>query len=267
MRRQAVAGAEAIGLDPGVRACLFDLDGVLTRTATLYAKAWKKTFDTFLRGVDVHDMRRGEPFDEHADFEIYLDGRTRTDGIRGFLGSRGIEVPDGGPEDAPGTGTVHGIGAAQHEAFLSLLELYGPKVDQNSLRYVRAAREAGLSCAVVTSAGDAGAVLAAAGIAALFDAVIDDKIATALGLLGKPAPDGFLAAARGLEVEPADAAVFEDTLAGVDAARAGGFGTIVCVDRVGGGHDGLLRSHGATVLVGSLSDLLNPARRNPGLEG
>ena len=267
MSRQAVAVAEAIGLDAGVQACLFDLDGVLTRTATIHAKAWKKTFDTFLRGYDVHSMRRDAPFDEHTDYEAYLDGRTRADGIRAFLGSRGIEVPDGDSEDRPGTETVHGIGAAQQWAFLSLLELHGPKVDQDSLRYVRAARDAGLPCAVVTSAGDAGAVPAAAGIADLFDATVDGEVAAALGLLGKPAPDGFLAAPRALEVEPADAAVFEDSLAGVDATRAGGFGPIVGVDRLGRDHADLLRSHGATVLVENLSELLNPARKKPGLEG
>ncbi|HEX4790506.1 MAG TPA: HAD-IA family hydrolase [Actinospica sp.] len=267
MGRQTVAEAEVVGLDPGVRACLFDLDGVVTRTATIHAKAWKKTFDTFLRGFDVHSLRRDEPFDEHADYERYLDGRTRADGIRAFLGSRGIEVPDGDSDDLPGAETAHGIGAAQQWAFFSLLELCGPKVDQNSLRYVRAAREAGLACAVVSSAGDACAVLDAAGIADLFEATVDGKVATALGLLGKPAPDVFLAAAHGLEVEPADAAVFEGSLAGVDAARAGGFGTIVGVDRIGEGHSDLLRVHGATVLVENLSELLNPARRRPGLEG
>lgn len=267
MGRQAAVGAEAVGLDPGVHACLFDLDGVLTRTATIRAEAWKKTFDTFLRAYDVHSMRTDEPFDEQADYETYLDGRTSADGIRAFLASRGIEVPEGGPEDLPGTETVHGIDAAYRWAFLSLLELRGPAVDETSLRYVRAVREAGLPCAVVTSAGHAGAVLAAAGIEDLFDVAIDGEVVSALGLLGKPAPDDLLAGARALEADPAHTAVFEDSLAGVEAARAGGFGTIVGVDRLGRGHADLLRSRGATVLVDNLSELLNPARRKPGLEG
>lgn len=249
----------APGLDGEVHACLFDLDGVLTRTATIHAAAWKKTFDTFLRAYDVRSLRRDRPFDEHADYEKYLDGRTEHDGIRSFLASRGVEVPEGDSEDAPGTETVHGIAAAKQWAFVSLLEVHGPGMHEGSVRYVRAVREAGLPCAVVTSGGNVGAVLEAAGIAELFDVVVDGSDAAEKGLSGKPAPDGFLYAARTLGVDPAHAAVFEDALAGVQAARAGGFGTVVGVDRLGGDHAERLRASGASIVVPDLADLLRKA--------
>ena len=248
-----------LGLAPGARGCLFDLDGVLTQTAKIHAEAWKKTFDTFLHAYDRRTGRADRPFDQYSDYENYVDGRTREDGIRSFLASREIAVPDGGPDDAPGTESVYGIGEAKQWTFMSLLEQHGPQVYEGSVRYVRAAREAGLGCAVVTSSTNCAAILQAAEIAELFDATVDGHDVAALGLRGKPAPDSYLAGAKALGVDPAQAAVFEDALSGVEAGHAGGFGTVVGVDRVGGEHSEHLRRHGATLVVKDLSELLGTA--------
>lgn len=256
VRRQDGAGP-AVGLGAGVRACLFDLDGVLTRTSGIHARAWQKTFDTFLRAYDQHSMRQDDPFDVESDYEKYLDARPRAEGIRAFLGSRGIEVPEGGPDDAPATESVYGIGEAKQWVFLSLLEVQGPGAYEGAVHYLRVAREAGLPCAVVTSSANCGAVLAAAGIADLFDVWIDGRVVVERALRGVPAPDEYLAAAEALGVEPEAAAVFEGSVAGADAARAGGFGTVVGVDRLGGAeHRGLMRTHGADVVVEDPADLL-----------
>jgi len=248
--------ASDLGLGADVRACLFGLDGVLTRTAGLHAEAWKKTFDTFLRAYDTHSLRRDVPFDQQADFAEHLDGRREHDGIRSFLDSRGIEVPEGDPDDAPGTETVRGIAAAKRWVFVSLLETHGPGLDEGALRFLGAAGEAGLPCAVVTSTEQGGKVLRAAGIADRFDVVVDGAVAAEHGLPGKPAPDGHLYAARELGVAPSEAAVFEEALAGVEAARAGGFGTVVGVDRFGGQQGRRLWESGATVVVTDLAALL-----------
>lgn len=262
MARQANALAPSdLGLGAGVRACLFGLDGVLTRTAGLHAEAWQKTFDTFLRAYQTHSLRHDRPFDREADFAEYLDGRREHDGIRAFLASRGIRIPDGDPDDAPGTETVRGIAAAKHWVFHSLLETHGPGLDEGSARFLRAARAAGLDCAVVTSSEQGGRVLEAAGIADLFAVVVDAAVAAEHGLLGKPAPDGHLYAARALGVEPSAAAVVEEALAGVEAGRAGGFAAVVGVDRVGGQHGRRLWESGATAVVTDLADLLEHAGR------
>jgi HAD superfamily hydrolase (TIGR01509 family) len=242
-----------------VRACLFGLDGVLTRTAALHAQAWKKTFDTFLRAYDAHSLRKDRPFDEQDDFAEYLDGRSEDEGIRAFLDSRGIEVPDGDLDDAPGTETVQGVAAAKRWVFHSLLETHSPSVDEGSLRYLRAAHGAGVPCALVTTTEHGGKILEAAGIADDFAVVVDGAVAAEHGLLGKPAPDGHLYAARELGVDPAEAAVFEEALAGVEAARAGGFGTVVGVDRFGGQHGRRLWEAGATLVVTDLAELLEHA--------
>jgi HAD superfamily hydrolase (TIGR01509 family) len=261
MRSEKAHGAAAVGLDAAVRACLFDLDDVLTATSAIHAEAWKKTFDTFLRAYDVRSMRHDAPFDVHADYENHVEGRPSAEGIRAFLESRGIRVPEGDADDAPGTETVHGISAAKQWAFLSLLEARGPHVAEGSVRFVRAARQAGLPCAVVTCSADCDAVLAAAGIADLFQATVDGRVIVRRGLLGKPAPDEYLAAAAALGVEPAHTAVFEASLAGVEAARAGGFAEVIGVDRRGGGHGERLRERGADPVLGDLAELLaDPAR-------
>jgi len=240
-----------LGLPDRVKGCLFDLDGVLTPTAKVHAAAWKQMFDEFLRG-------RGErPFDELRDYDEYVDGRPRLDGVRAFLASRGIELPEGDPEDTPGTETVAGLGNRKNEIVLRMFRASGVEAYPGSVRYVEAARDAGLRRAVVSSSANTVEILASAGISDLFDSVVDGNVRRREGLQGKPAPDTFLFAARGLGLEAAQAAVFEDALAGVAAGRAGRFGLVVGVDRIG--QADALREHGADVVVTDLEELLDRA--------
>ena len=243
-----------LGLPNAIRACLFDLDGVLTQTAKIHAAAWKEMFDAFLRERAAQTGKSFEPFDPVADYDEYVDGKPRYDGVRSFLAARGIALPEGTPDDPPDAATVHGLGNRKNELVLAMIERQGVEVYEGSVRYVRAVRDAGLGRAVVTSSANADEVLAAAGIDDLFDVRIDGVVAAREHLEGKPAPDTFLAAARALEVAPDRAAVFEDALAGVAAGRAGRFGLVVGVDRVGQADE--LREHGADVVVGDLSELL-----------
>jgi len=243
-----------LGLPNAIRACLFDLDGVLTQTAKIHAAAWKEMFDAFLRERAAQSGESFEPFDPVADYDEYVDGKPRYDGVRSFLAARGIALPEGTPDDPPDAATVHGLGNRKNELVLAMIERQGVEVYEGSIRYVRAVRDAGLGRAVVTSSANADEVLAAAGIDDLFDVRIDGVVAAREHLEGKPAPDTFLAAARALEVAPDRAAVFEDALAGVAAGRAGRFGLVVGVDRVGQADE--LREHGADVVVGDLSELL-----------
>ncbi len=243
-----------LGLQENVRACLFDLDGVLTQTAKVHAAAWKQAFDEFL---SVRATARGEtfvPFDAVGDYDEYVDGKPREDGVRSFLAARAIELPEGDPEDPPSTETVHGLANHKNEIVLAMIRDDGVQPYPGSVRYVHAVRDAGLPRAVVSSSANAHAVLRAAGIADLFDAVIDGAQAEREHLHGKPAPDTFLAGARALGVEPAAAAVFEDALAGVAAGHAGHFGCVVGVDRAGQAQ--ALRDHGANVVVADLDELL-----------
>lgn len=234
-----------LGLPDHVTACLFDLDGVLTQTAKVHAAAWKQMFDAYLR------ERPGQfvPFDAVRDYDEYVDGKPRNDGVRSFLASRGIELSDEEVVD---------LGNRKNELVLKLIHDEGVQPYEGSVRYVGAAREAGLRRAVVSSSTNAHDVLAAAGISDLFEHVIDGHVAERERLNGKPAPDTFLAGARELGVEPAHATVFEDALAGVAAGHAGGFGCVVGVDRVG--QADALREHGATVVVSDLAELLGPDR-------
>ena len=243
-----------LGLPDGVRACLFDLDGVLTQTAKVHAAAWKQAFDGFLRERADGGEGKFVAFDAVADYDEYVDGKPREDGVRSFLTSRKIELPEGGADDAPDAATVHGIANHKNEIVLAMIHENGVQPYAGSVRYVHAVRDAGLPRAVVSSSANAHDVLAAAGIADLFDAVVDGVQAAREHLHGKPAPDTFLAGAKALGVEPATAAVFEDALAGVQAGRAGDFGCVVGVDRVG--QADALREHGADVVVGDLAELL-----------
>ena len=244
-----------LGLPPAVRACLFDLDGVLTKTAKVHAAAWKQMFDDYLRERAKHSGDEFVPFDQEADYDSSVDGRPRYDGVRAFLGSRGIELPQGQPSDAPGAQTLDGLGNRKNEILLRLINEHGVESYAGSVRYVKEAAERKLRRAVVSSSTNCHEVLAAAGIADLFEAVIDGVVAEREHLRGKPEPDTFLAGARELQVEPAHAAVFEDALAGVEAGRAGSFGCVVGVDRVG--QTDALRSHGADVVVSDLAELLD----------
>ena len=243
-----------LGLPRTIRACLFDLDGVLTQTARVHAAAWKEMFDAFLRDRAAHMEEPFVPFDPVVDYGGYIDGKLRYDGVRSFLSSRRIELPEGAATDPPDANTVHGLGNRKNELVLSLIRRNGVDAYDGSVRYVRAAGDAGLGRAVVSASANTRDVLEAAGIANLFDVRIDGVVAAERHLRGKPAPDTFLAAARALEVETGEAAVFEDALAGVAAAHAGDFGFVVGVDRVG--HADALRKHGADVVVADLSELL-----------
>jgi beta-phosphoglucomutase family hydrolase len=244
----------ALGLPERVLACLFDVDGVLTKTAKVHAAAWKETFDTYLK---ARAERSGEPFvafDKEADYDSYVDGKSRADGTRSFLQSRHIDLPEGDADDRPWTGTICGLGNAKNGIVLRDIRAHGVEAYTGSVRYVRAVRAAGLRKAVVSSSDNCAEVLAAAGIDDLFEERIDGVTIEADHLAGKPAPDAYLAAARALGVDPNQAAVFEDALSGVEAGRAGGFGFVVGVDRVGQAE--ALRSHGADTVVSDLAELL-----------
>ncbi len=243
-----------LGLPDAIRACLFDMDGVLTRTETVHAAAWKEMFDAFLR---ARSERTGEPFvpfDEIRDYDDYVDGRPREEGVRSFLASRGIELPDGEPDDPPDAETIHALGERKNEILLRLIRERGVQVYEDTLRFLEAVERQGLARAVVSSSTNAHDVLEAAGLAGRFDVVIDGVVAAREHLKGKPAPDTFLAAARAVGAEPANAAVFEDAEAGVAAGRAGHFGFVVGVDRAGQAE--ALRAHGADVVVSDLTELL-----------
>lgn len=244
----------ALGLPVGTRACLFDLDGVLTQTAVVHAQAWKQMFDAFLRTRAARTGTSFTPFDAGSDYDEYVDGEPRLDGVRAFLASRGIELAEGDAGDRPETQTVHGLGARKNELLLELIERKGVATYEGSVRYVHAVRDAGLRRAVVSSSANCRQVLEAARIADLFEVRIDGIFVEKHQLRGKPAPDAFLAAARALDVVPAEAAVFEDALAGVEAGRAGTFGFVVGVDRAD--QTEALRSHGADVVVDDLAELL-----------
>ncbi len=247
----------AAGLPDSIRACLFDLDGVLTQTASVHDKAWKATFDVFLRSRAERDGVPFVPFDPVADYDQYVDGKPRLDGVRSFLGARGITLPEGNDDDPPGSPTVHGLSNAKNQTLLKLLADEGVKPYSGSVRYLQAVRAAGLATAVVSSSANCRAVLAAAGLAGQFGAVVDGVLAAEQHLAGKPAPDTYLAAATALAMPPAAAAVFEDALAGVEAGRSGSFGWVVGVDRVG--QSDALRAAGADVVVTDLADLLPEA--------
>jgi beta-phosphoglucomutase family hydrolase len=244
-----------LGLPEGVRACLFDLDGVLTDTAKVHAAAWKQMFDVYLQ---ERAKRTGEsfvPFDANRDYDEYVDGRPRYDGVRSFLAARGIDVPEGSPDDASDLETICGLGNRKNEIVLRMIHEHGVDPYPGSVRYLEAAVEAGLRRAVVSSSTNCRDVLEAAGIERYLEARIDGAVAEREHLSGKPAPDTFLAGARALGVEPGEAAVFEDALAGVEAGRAGRFGFVVGVDRVG--QADALSAHGADTVVSDLAELLD----------
>jgi beta-phosphoglucomutase family hydrolase len=260
MSRQAAAGlhgSRVLGLPEGVRACLFDLDGVLTQTAKVHAAAWKEMFDAFLRERAAHGDDEFTAFDPVGDYDEYVDGKPRYEGVRSFLDSRGIELPQGAESDAADVKTIDGLGNRKNEIMLKMVKKRGVQAYEGSVRYVQVAKECGLSRAVVSSSTNCRDVLLAAGIADLFEQRIDGVVAEREHLKGKPSPDTFLAGARALGVEPGQAAVFEDALAGVQAGRAGGFACVVGVDRVGQAEE--LREHGADIVVGDLAELLDAA--------
>lgn len=246
-----------MGLPDRIQACLFDLDGVLTSTAAIHASAWKEMFDEFLR---QRADTSGEPFvafDIQRDYEEFVDGKPREDGVRSFLVSRHITLPEGAPDDGADIESVYGLGNRKNRLVQHILHTKGVTAYDGSRRYLEAVRAAGLATAVVSSSANTKEVLRVADMTSWFAAVVDGVDITQDHLAGKPAPDSFLLGAQRLGVEPAAAAVFEDALAGVEAGRAGRFGFVVGVDRVG--HADALRAHGADVVVQDLAELLEPA--------
>jgi beta-phosphoglucomutase family hydrolase len=244
-----------LGLPDGIRACLFDLDGVLTQTAKVHAAAWKQMFDEFLRDWAGSHGHEFVPFDEVEDYDQYVDGKPRYDGVRSFLASRGIELPEGSPSDPSSAQTIAGLGNRKNEIVLKLIHEHGVEPYEGSVRYVHAVIKAGLKRAVVSSSTNTREVLRAAKLDDLFDEIIDGVVAEREHLKGKPAPDTYLAGARAVGVQPGEASVFEDALAGVEAGRAGNFGAVVGVDRVGQAE--ALRAHGADLVVRDLAELVD----------
>lgn len=238
----------------GFDAVLFDLDGVITSTAEQHYSAWKQMFDEFLRRRAERFGERFQPF-ERDDYNRYVDGVPRYDGVRNFLAARRLELEEGGPDDLPAAETVHGLGNRKNALVNQLIREQGVEPYEGSVALLHRLRERGMSTALVSSSRNALMVLEAAGITDLFDARVDGEVAAELGLRGKPAPDTFLAAAQRLMVSPERAVVIEDALSGVEAARNGGFGLVIGVDRVGQAQ--ALRDHGADLVVSDLAELLD----------
>jgi beta-phosphoglucomutase family hydrolase len=244
-----------LGLPEKVRACLFDLDGVLTDTASVHTKAWKAMFDAYL---SERAKRTGEefvPFDAATDYRKYVDGKKREDGVRSFLDSRGIKIPDGDPDDSGDTETVYGLGNRKNDMFNKILKKDGVEVFDGSRRYLEAVSAAGLGIAVVSASANTPEVLRITGLDRFIQQRVDGNTLREEHLPGKPAPDSFLRGAQLLDVAPDAAAVFEDALSGVAAGHAGHFGYVVGVDRVGQAEE--LRKNGADVVVTDLAELLN----------
>jgi beta-phosphoglucomutase family hydrolase len=238
-----------LGLPDSVTACLFDLDGVLTDTASVHRKAWKRTFDPLLAKRNLPEFTDGDYID-------FVDGKPRADGVRDFLRSRGIELPEGEPGDPPDRETINGVGNRKNALLLETIHRDGVQVFEDARSYLEAAREAGLRRLVVSSSANTKDVLHVTGLEDLVEGRVDGVTITEQHLRGKPAPDSFLEGARVLGLGAEQAAVFEDALAGVQAGAAGGFGYVVGVNRVDAAHGLGLQQHGASVVVTSLTDLL-----------
>lgn len=226
---------------------IFDLDGVVTHTAAVHANAWKRVFDKFLEQQANREGVPFRPFRIETDYPEYVDGKPRYDGVRSFLGSRGISLPEGDPSDGPDAETVCGLGNRKNVLYNELLDEGGVVVFEDTVEQIRAWRSLGLKTAIVSSSKNCAPVLKAAGLTDLFDVRVDGVVSARLGLTGKPAPDIFLKAAELLDVDPKRSVVFEDAVSGVQAGRAGGFGWVVGVDRVGT-PDVLLESGADTVV-------------------
>lgn len=251
-----------LSLPAHVTTCLFDLDGVLTDTASVHNVAWKHMFDAYLR---ERSERTGEPFgpfDPVGDYLRYVDGRPRADGVRTFLKSRGISLPDGSADDPSDAETVYGLGNRKNEMLLATIKQDGVKVYEGSRHFLQAASDAGLRRVVVSSSANTAAVLEVTGLAKFIEGRIDGVTIETQHLKGKPAPDTFVAGARCVGAEPAECAVFEDALAGVEAGQAGDFGYVVGVNRLDDKHAEQLLDHGADIVVADLADLVDH-RANP----
>src|SRR3974377_2114743 len=236
-------------------AVLFDLDGVVTDTANVHARCWKQMFDEYLQ---KRARQRGEafrPFDLAADYRLYVDGKPRFDGVRDFLTSRGIQLPEGSPDDPPQLDTVGGLGNRKNELVNAVIAHKGVQPYDGSVKLIERLRHDGFKIAVVTSSQNCGTVLKAARLDAFFEARGDGNMMHAQNLAGKPAPDTYLAAAKLLGVEPARSIVIEDAIVGVEGGQRGKFGLVIGVARKGNAEE--LRQHGAQVVVNDLSELVD----------
>lgn len=236
-----------------IDAVLFDLDGVVTDTATLHIAAWKELFDDYLKVWSAHTHTPFGPFDVEVDYQKYVDGKPRTNGIASFLASRGIVLPYGEPSDLPDQESVCGLGNKKNAIFHQLLQTQGVKVFGTSVTLIHDLKAHAIQTAVVSSSKNCKAVLVAAGLSDLFNVCIDEVERERLNLPGKPAPDTFLEAARRLGVEPARTVVVEDAIAGVQAGRHGKFGLVIGVARKG--DRAVLLEHGADIVVEDLRDI------------
>jgi beta-phosphoglucomutase family hydrolase len=254
MSSSELSGPTAVGLPAHVRACLFDLDGVLTDTASVHAAAWKEMFDGFLQQRASRLDEPFVPFDIATDYPAYVDGKRRPDGTRGFLGSRNIDLPEGSPDDPPDADTVNGLGTRKNNLVHERIARDGVTVYPGSVKYLEAAHDAGLRIAVVSSSANTEEVLRVTGLDRFVEARVDAQVAIARRLKGKPAPDTFLAGAADLGLGPDESVVFEDAIVGVQAGRAGAFALVVGVDRVG--HAQALHDHGADIVVTDLAQLI-----------
>jgi len=243
-----------LNLPEQITTCLFDLDGVLTQTAKIHARAWKEMFDAFLREWSEEHGVPFEEFDRPTDYDEYVDGKPRLDGVKSFLESRDIHLPMGSPSDPPGEDTIHALGTRKNDRVLELIREQGVEPYEGSVRFAEQARDQGLRRAVVSSSTNCQDVLVAAGIDHLFEERVDGVVAEREGLAGKPAPDTFLHGAKLVGADPREAAVFEDAQAGVEAGRAGDFGYVVGVDRTG--QREALQRKGADVVVDDLAELV-----------
>ncbi len=239
----------------GFDAVLFDLDGVLTSTARVHSVCWKKMFDEFLRQRAADTGEAFVPFDPDGDYKRYVDGKPRYDGVRSFLESRGIELPDGHPDDPPSASSACGLGNRKDRLFNEVLNAEGAETYDGTIRWARALRGRGMKTAVVSSSKNCKSIMEAAGIEDLFDVRMDGEIAQRLRIPGKPAPDTYLRAAEELGVRPERAVVVEDALSGVQAGRRGGFGLVIGVDRHGDAE--ALRENGADIVVTDLAEMLD----------
>jgi beta-phosphoglucomutase family hydrolase len=245
-------------------AWLFDMDGVLTKTAAVHAEAWRQTFDAFLDQESIRTGKTYAPFDVEGDYERYVDGEPRADGVRNFLAARGIKLPEGADSDPPDARTVQGIGNRKNELVLQVMKTKGVAVYDGAVALVTELRQHGTKVAVVSASENTETALKAAGIDALFDARVDGIVVKKLHLAGKPAPDSYLEAAKMFNVVPGRAVVIEDALSGVEAGRSGLFGLVIGVDHHDGpnqhGYADELRAHGANVVVTSLDELVAVTR-------
>lgn len=243
----------AVTIDPErYDAVIFDVDGVVTDTASVHFAAWKRVFDAYLQVRERRGEGTYEDFTEQ-DYLAYVDGKPRYDGVRSFLESRGIELPEGDPDDPPERESVCGIGNRKNQAFVRWLEDNRVEPYPSTVRMLHELRDRGIATAAISSSRNAEAVLGSAGVLDLFDARVDGRTAGEIGLPGKPDPAVFLEAARRLDVEPERSVVVEDAQAGCAAGREGGFGLVIGVDR--GDQRGELLAHGADVVVDDLEEV------------